>query len=665
MNDKVYKDLKATLKVSSSNSNSISLSGALSTQDIQTGRLKFKLTDDEGNLQLETAEAYIYLASKTLKSEAAATIDKEYNEVTYILSDEEIKHAGNVDGELYLRYPNGQVLSAHKFKFKIERALIDQNVEIIESIYNVSFASIEEGYRDKFDKLGEELNRQLAKYKNLQTELISRAFEKLRKGEATKIVCYGDSLTYGYDEKSADIRPANPTPTPDGTVHIRKRAGVTYPEALETALKQIYPNVSVQNQGYSGDTVLTSYERWDGVNPYADITLLMLGHNDSKALKEKETITDFIVGYRKITERSIAQGSAVIFLTPPKQLNAADFTVDIYSQAIIQLAKEYQAPVVDMSQETAGISADFYSDTVHFNTKGYTFIGNKLASIFINKTILNMNRVQGHDSLNVTKETSGIQFNDKCKLSATENFPTEDSTSIGKGLALVMESGGKAYYAVYAEEPNLYFLPAVYAGSGTLNLKVEMNFSAEPASNTISYTHGTTSARLMNKPFKSTVYTAPDFNYLNSKALFIGGRINVSKPMYLPRRGYYTISIENLDTYAVNLFSLEFRSAEDVLFRNNELRTLGTYTGDISTLSSGTYELYSGSAVNMPFTGSALAVVEVYGGGSNRKFFKVTNLATKASYEGVYVSTPSPQIVWQEIATKEWVTAQIAASKNE
>lgn len=41
---KVYKDLKATLKVSASNSESISLSGSLSTQDIQTGRLNSILT---------------------------------------------------------------------------------------------------------------------------------------------------------------------------------------------------------------------------------------------------------------------------------------------------------------------------------------------------------------------------------------------------------------------------------------------------------------------------------------------------------------------------------------------------------------------------------------------------------------------------------------------
>ncbi|MBC2067036.1 SGNH/GDSL hydrolase family protein [Listeria booriae] len=663
MNEKVYKDLKATLKVSASNSESISLSGSLSTQDIQTGRLKFKLTGSEGNLQLELAEAYIYLSSKTLKSEALATIDKEYNEVVYILSDEEIKHAGNIDGELYLRYPNGQTLSAHKFKFKIERALIDQSIDITESVYNVSFETLIQEYREKFDQLEVELYRQLAKYRNMQQELISGAFEKLRKGEPTQIVCYGDSLTYGYDITSIDKRPADPMPTPNGTLHTRERASTTYPEALESSLKQVYPNVTVKNCGYSGDTVLTSYLKWDKANPEGDITLLMLGHNDSK--NAAETISDFMVGYRKIVERALSWGSSIIFLTPPRQKNATDFTVDVYSQAVMQLAKEYQAPVVDMAGVTEGAPASFYSDSVHFNGRGYDFLGKKLASLFLNKTILNVVKVKAHDSLNVIKETSGIQFNENCTMSTSEYFPTEDATETGKGVALVLKTGGKAYFSFYAEEANLLFLPSVYAGSKTLNLKVEMNFAAETANNAISYAFNTTSARVMNKPLKSTTYVSTDLNWYSSAALYIDGRINTSKLMYAPRKGWYTVTIENLDTYAINLFNLEFRNAKGAMFGNNTLYTLGTFTGDILTLAAGDYELYSNGATNMPFSGAALSTLEIYNGGSNRKLFKVTNLTSKAIYEGVYNPASSAQVIWKEVATTEWTNIQVAALQTQ
>lgn len=492
-------------------------------------------------------------------------------------------------------------------------------------------------------------------------ELLSAGFEKIRKGNAAKILAYGDSLTYGYDIYSTDKRPADTVATSNGTKHTRERASTTYPEALESALKQVYPSVTVQNWGYSGDTVLSSYAKWDGINPGADVTLFMLGHNDSK--NATETIADFVTGYKKIIDRALAWGSGVIFLTPPKQQNGADFTVDTYSQAVIQLAKEYRAPVIDMAELTAGISADYYSDSVHFNGKGYNFIGKKLASIFINKSILNMNIVREHDALSVTKENSGIQFNGECSYSTSEYFPTEDSVEVGKGNALVLKPGGKVYFSVRADEENLLFLPSIYAGSKTLNLKIEMDFGADPANNSISYAFNTTNARAMNKPLKTAIFTTADLNWYSASALYIDGRINASKLMYAPRKGYYTVSIENLDTYAVNLFNLEFRNTKKALFENNFLYTLGTFTGDILTLQPGNYELYTSNAVNMPFA-TGLASIEIYGGGSGRKILKVKNLVSNVTWEGIYNPAASTPLVWNQIATDAALVWTKATLKN-
>lgn len=492
-------------------------------------------------------------------------------------------------------------------------------------------------------------------------ELLSAGFEKIRKGSTAKILCYGDSLTYGYDIYSADKRAVDPTPTSNGTKHTRERASTTYPEALESALKQVYPLINVQNWGYSGDTVLSSYAKWDGINPNADVTLFMLGHNDSK--NATESISDFINGYRKIIDRALNWNSGIIFLTPPKQQNGADFTVDTYSQAVIQLAKEYHAPVIDMSELTAGISADHYSDSVHFNGKGYDYIGKKLASIFINKSILNMNKVKAHDSLTVTRENSGIQFNESCSYSTSEYFPTEDSVEVGKGNALVLKTGGKVYFSFYVGEDNLLFLPSIYAGSKTLNLKMEVNFSAEPANTAITYAFNTTNARAMNKPLKTATFTTADLNWYSASALYIDGRINASKLLYAPRKGYYTVSIENLDTYAVNLFNLEFRNTKTALFENNFLYTLGTFTGDILTLQPGNYELYNSSAVNMPFA-TGLASIEVYGGGSGRKILKVKNLTSNITWEGNYNPATSSQITWNQIVTDAQLVWTKATLKN-
>ncbi|MBC2389081.1 BppU family phage baseplate upper protein [Listeria booriae] len=187
MNENVYKELGATLQVSSLNSAPVTLNGSFSTQDKNTARLSFRMKGD--NLQLDTVEACVYLSSKTLKSEATATIDTAYNTVSYVLSDEEISHAGNIDGELYLRYPNGQILSAHRFRFKIDRALIDQNVEIVEAVYNTTIERLMQEYRDKFNNLDIESERQLA-------EIASKLNTAQASADATRVEVEGYKKTF-------------------------------------------------------------------------------------------------------------------------------------------------------------------------------------------------------------------------------------------------------------------------------------------------------------------------------------------------------------------------------------------------------------------------------------------------------------------------------------
>lgn len=166
--NEVHKDLGTTLEISSAHQNSIDLQGSFSTQDIKTARLIFKVTKDNVAMPLSGLDAHIYLASATLKSESKAEIDKDTSTVSYVLSDEEIKHYGPVQAELYLRYTNGQMLSVHKFHFTIDQALIDQDMEVIEFVYNATIEELMEEYRDKFDNLEVEFNRQL---EDVKTEL--------------------------------------------------------------------------------------------------------------------------------------------------------------------------------------------------------------------------------------------------------------------------------------------------------------------------------------------------------------------------------------------------------------------------------------------------------------------------------------------------------------
>ncbi|MBC1458483.1 BppU family phage baseplate upper protein [Listeria newyorkensis] len=173
--NEVYKNLGTTLEISSAHQGSIDLEGSFSTQDVKTARLIFKLTKDGSDMPLSALDAHIYLTSPTLKSESKALINKDESTVSYILTDEEIKHYGPVQAELYLRYTNGQTLSVHKFHFTIDQALIDQDMEIIEHVYNASIEELMNEYRDTFDNLEVELNRQLEEVKTElnQTQTLS------------------------------------------------------------------------------------------------------------------------------------------------------------------------------------------------------------------------------------------------------------------------------------------------------------------------------------------------------------------------------------------------------------------------------------------------------------------------------------------------------------
>ncbi|WP_226570351.1 BppU family phage baseplate upper protein, partial [Bacillus stratosphericus] len=94
-------------------------------------------------------------------------IDRVEGQAEYILSDQEIKHYGNVQAELNLYYANDQSLSVHQFSFNISKSLIDQDIvpiteyyvdefealrEIINQLYDESIQTIDD-LRDKFEEL--------------------------------------------------------------------------------------------------------------------------------------------------------------------------------------------------------------------------------------------------------------------------------------------------------------------------------------------------------------------------------------------------------------------------------------------------------------------------------------------------------------------------------
>ncbi|EUJ51788.1 BppU family phage baseplate upper protein [Paenilisteria rocourtiae] len=160
-NNKVYKDLGTELEISSSHQSSIDLKGSFSTQDIQTARLIFPIEKDKMPFPLSSLTASIYMKGNDFVLQDTCSINKDLSKVSYILDDDTIKHFGSVQAELYLRYNQGQSLSVHKFHFKIDQALVDQDLDVIYQVYIRDLEDVKAEYIANFENLDTELRQML------------------------------------------------------------------------------------------------------------------------------------------------------------------------------------------------------------------------------------------------------------------------------------------------------------------------------------------------------------------------------------------------------------------------------------------------------------------------------------------------------------------------
>ncbi|MBU8575958.1 phage baseplate upper protein [Bacillus pumilus] len=130
-------------------SSSVSTSINFWTQDRHTARLVFKISKDGVPLPLAavTGKLVLVMSDGSRFIRDINIIDRVEGQAEYILSDQEIKHYGNVQAELNLYYANDQSMSVHQFSFNISKSLIDQDI-----------APITEYYVDEFEALREKIN---------------------------------------------------------------------------------------------------------------------------------------------------------------------------------------------------------------------------------------------------------------------------------------------------------------------------------------------------------------------------------------------------------------------------------------------------------------------------------------------------------------------------
>lgn len=394
-------------------------------------------------------------------------------------------------------------------------------------------------------------------YKYKQSELISKFYINLTKKQPLKWIAEGDSLTYGHDVTSADIRPPSTTLTDNGVAHTYTRASITYPEKLQENLREVYGVEHVViNKGYSGDYAGLSYEHWNH-NENADIALLMLGTNDASdspqvPVNTRRNIEIYVRDMRKLIERFLDWDTPVMLLTPPRRkeqefIGMTNNYVEPFRQALHFLGEEYDCPVIDVQEMFNGSDNSFYSDSIHFNGKGYTNLANRLTSMFVGnfkKPRLFPSAVISNRPTRDNMVVNGATFS-----SSTASAASEESSDKGSGVVSNLSGDSSIYLSYYAETDNLVLIP-IHGFSSGASAKYTLDFAGEQGSVPL--------LPAINRTYSERVYPPSVIESTTATNQFRGynGEVNietVNDYIHITNKGLHSIKIEN-GTKLGNLF---------------------------------------------------------------------------------------------------------------
>lgn len=406
-------------------------------------------------------------------------------------------------------------------------------------------------------------------YIRTRQEILYGLFKrKLLKGLVTTVECMGDSLTNGQDTVSADKRPANSDPTkeagrPDSGHTI---AGVTYPEALQGYLRDIFgANVNVVNRGYSGDWVEAGYQRFT-TNSGADLSVIMYGTNDSNASWVPENIRGNVEMYIKWLEqliiRQVLWGGAVILITPPKLQSANDLDILGFSYALKAIGAKYGIPVIRGELFHANYPSTVYSDGVHFNSDGYKVLAAKIAAV-LTHDVYDPNRVKGGDILLTRRNIDSISyFGTGVTFVPQTGAESPHESQVAKGVTATFTGTNKGViYSFYAEENDLMVLPYFYASNG--KLKLTLDFDTVSPHNSIDNIVGASELVIEDSP--RTVVC--DFGVTAPKLSHMLRASSLQQPTILriTEKGWHTLKVEaTADGASIVLSGLHFMSNRDL-----------------------------------------------------------------------------------------------------
>lgn len=400
-----------------------------------------------------------------------------------------------------------------------------------------------------------------------------------------RICCMGDSMTYGTDTNSSDKRSADTTLTDDGSKHLATRASKTYPEVLQRELNKIYDNnITVINHGFSGDGTKKGYIHWNA--SMCDLCIINYGINDAsnENIEYMGSVKEFIKWYRLIIERELENNTAVILITPPKQLvistsgKDSRTSVDIFSNAVYMLGNEYNIPVIDGHLIMEGYGSEYYSDTTHHNGKGYETYACNLLGILIGEGANKPYKINGYDMLGSNILLDNFVLSNGAIIANNESYPTPPECK-GSSPAILLKDGNSVTYSFYCEQPNMILVPSLYSASSNCNVKISLDRGVDQPEpqNYFYYKNQNVIDRNIKEPSVIYIKNSHLVDYSN-KVYTLKNTLKDSDPhITIMRRGWHTVTISTSfgnENDSCTLYGIEFLSYNDYLNRTYKEITL-------------------------------------------------------------------------------------------
>ncbi|MGW8893432.1 phage baseplate upper protein [Bacillus subtilis] len=170
-----YKDESLSFTINGRRKSPVQTNIQYTTQDKGTAKLSFQLMKDGVPLPLSAAVVKLVL----LMSDGSRFVrnieitDKLNGRLTYVLSDEEIRHVGTVQAELDVSYTNQQAMSIHQFSFEIKKSLIDTAILPSVEYYIDDFESLKNKINELYNETiqtVEELRKKFEDLENIETK---------------------------------------------------------------------------------------------------------------------------------------------------------------------------------------------------------------------------------------------------------------------------------------------------------------------------------------------------------------------------------------------------------------------------------------------------------------------------------------------------------------